>query len=201
MANVQAAFGFRHIGFLPGYSPDYQQLTRQIQSANATKIFMGDPVVKVATSSYIMQAASAYTTTPLEGIFVGCNYIPSGGQLTLQPSPFWVGAAAADATGYLINAPGALFLAAALNTAIVTSNIGQTIGFSIGTGSTSGGGFSGATLDQNTITTNAGSAALLPFQIVSLYQGIGNGSDPSTAYNWAVVTFNNQRFRALTSVA
>jgi len=36
----------------------------------------------------------------------------------------------------------------------------------------------------------------LPFQIVQLYQGIGNGSDPTTAYNWAVVTFNNQRFRA-----
>ncbi len=40
MANIQAAFGFRHIGVLPGYAPDYQQLTRQIQSANSTKIFM-----------------------------------------------------------------------------------------------------------------------------------------------------------------
>lgn len=195
MANVQSAYGFRHIGFLPGYGPDYQQLTRQIQSSNTTKIFNGDPVVKSqSATSYIIQGSN--NTATLEGIFVGCNYVPTGGQLTLQPSPFWVGAAASDATGYLINAPGALFLAAALNTAIVTANIGANIGYSIGTGSTVGGGFSGATLDQSTInTTNT-----LPFQIVSLYQGIGNGADPATAYNWVVVTFNNQRFRSLTGV-
>lgn len=196
MANIQSAFGFRHIGFLSGYSPDYQQQTRLIQSTNTTKIFNGDPVQKSGATNYILQGSGS-TTTILEGIFVGCNYIPTGGQLTLQPSPFWVGGAASDATGYLINAPGALFLAAALNTAIVTANIGANIGYSIGTGSTSGGGFSGATLDQSTIgTTNT-----LPFQIVSLYQGVGNGSDPSTPYNWVVVTFNNQRFRTLTGVA
>jgi hypothetical protein len=192
MANVQAAFGFRHIGFLPGYSPDYQQLTRQIQSSNATKIFNGDPVIK--STNWIVQASN--NTATLEGIFVGCNYVPTGGTLTLQPSPFWVGSAASDATGYLINAPGALFLAAALNTAIVTSNIGNMIGFAIGTGSTVGGGFSGATLDASTATTTV---STLPFQVVSLYQGIGNGSDPTTAFNWAVVTFNNQRFRVGTT--
>ncbi len=187
---MQAQFGFRHIGFLPGYGPDYQQLSRQIQSSNATKIFNGDPVIKSTGTNYIIQGSN--NTATLEGIFVGCNYVPTGGLLTVQPSPYWVGSAASDATGYLINAPGALFLAAALNTAIITSNIGANIGFSIGTGSTTGGGFSGATLDQSTIsTTNT-----LPFQIVQLYQGIGNGSDPLTAYNWAVVTFNNQRFRA-----
>lgn len=190
MANVQSAFGFRHIGFLPGYGPDYQQLSRQIQSSNTTKIFMGDPVIKSTGTNYIIQGSN--NTATLEGIFVGCNYVPTGGLLTVQPSPYWVGSAASDSTAYLINAPGALFLAAALNTAIITSNIGANIGFSIGTGSTVGGGFSGATLDQSTIsTTNT-----LPFQIVQLYQGIGNGSDPTTAYNWAVVTFNNQRFRA-----
>jgi hypothetical protein len=194
VANIQSAFGFRHIGFLSGMGPDYQQQTRLIQSTNTTKIFFGDPVIKSAASNYIVQGNS--TTTVLEGIFVGCNYIPTGGQLTLQPSPFWIGAAASDATGYLINAPGALFLAAALNTAIATSNIGANIGYAIGTGSTSGGGFSGATLDQSTIaTTNT-----LPFQIVSLYQGIGNGSDPTTPFNWAVVTFNNQRFKQLQGV-
>jgi hypothetical protein len=195
MANVQSAFGFRHIGYLSGYGPDYQQQKRLIQATNTTKIFNGDPVVKSGATNYIIQAAN--NTTILEGIFVGCNYVPTGGQLTLQPSPFWVGSAASDATGYLINAPGALFLAAALNTAIVTSNIGANIGFSIGTGSTSGGAFSGATLDFATVST----LNTLPFQIVDLYQGVGNGSDPSTAFNWVVVTFNQQRFKTLTGVA
>ena len=192
MANVQSAFGLRHIGYLPGFAPDYQQLTRQIQSSNATKIFTGDPVVK--SGAYIVQASS--TTVTLEGIFVGCNYVPTGGLLTLQTSPFWPGSAASDATGYLINSPGALFLVAALNTAIVTSNIGGNIGWSSGTGSTVGGGYSGFTVDQSTITTSN----TAPFQIVSLYQGAGNGSDPSTPYNWCVVTFTNQRFRTLTGV-
>ena len=194
MANVQSAFGFRHIGFLSGAGPDYQQQTRLIQATNTTKIFNGDPVFKGAGTNYIVQASNS--TTALTGIFVGCNYTPIGGLLTVQASPFWPGSSASDGTGYIINAPNALFLAAALNTAIVTANIGSNIGFAIGTGSTAGGGFSGATLDASTIgTTNT-----LPFQIVSLYQGIGNGSDPTTPFNWAVVTFNNQQYKQLTGV-
>lgn len=194
MANVQAAFGLRHIGFLSGAAPDYQLATRLIQSTNTTKIFAGDPVVKQAATGYIVQASN--NTTTLEGIFQGCVYTPSGGIPTW--SPFWPGAAAVDATAYILNAPNALFLAASLNTAIVTSNIGANVGFSIGTGSTVGGGFSGATLDQTTATT--GTTNTLPFQIVDLYKGVGNGSDPTTAYNWTVVTFNNQRFKQLTGV-
>jgi hypothetical protein len=192
MANLQSAFGFRHIGYLPGGAPDYQQLTRQIQSSNATKIFNGDPVIK--STSFMAQASN--NTTTIEGIFVGCNYVPTGGLLTLQPSPFWPGSAASDGTGYVINAPNALFLAAALNTAIVTADIGKMVGFSIGTGSTVGGGFSGATVDQSTLSTNVTASLTLPFQVFSLYQGIGNGADATTPFNWVVLTLNNQRFRA-----
>lgn len=193
MANTQSAFGFRHIGYLSGGGPDYQQQSRLIQSTNTTKIFAGDPVVK--SGGYIIQASSG-TTTVLEGIFVGCQFTPSGGLGIPQWSPWWPGAAAVDATAYVINAPNALFLAASLNTAIVTTNIGDGIGFVIGTGSTVGGGFSGATLDYTSLTT----ATTASFQVVSLYPGVGNGSDNSTAYNWAVVTFNNQRFKTLAGV-
>jgi|SRR5882724_9233821 len=195
MANVQSAYGFRHIGFLSGGSPDYQLATRLISSANTTKIFRGDPVQKIASSSYIGQAAAASTAT-IDSIFDGCVYIPVGGGTPIW-SPFWPGTAASDATAYVINAPNALFLAASLLTAIVTSDIGLNVNFNIGTGSTAGGGFSGATIDQSThSTTNT-----LPFQVYSLYQGIGNGSDPSTNYNWSVVTFNNQRFKQLQGTA
>lgn len=193
MANTQSAFGFRHIGFLPGAGPDYQLQTRLIQSTNTTKIFTGDPVVKSGATNYIVQGAN--NTTTLVGIFQGCQYVPVGGGSPLW-SPIWPGAAASDATAYILNAPNALFLAAALNTSIVTSNIGANIGFAIGTGVTAGGGFSGATLDQSSIaTTNT-----LPFNIFSLYQGIGNGSDATTAYGWAVVTFNLQQYKSLTGV-
>lgn len=200
MANIQTAFGFRHLGYLSGGAPDYQQANRAVSSTNTTKIFFGDPVVKVGTTKYIAQAAN--NTTVLEGIFAGCTFIPATGG-TVVWSPFWPGAAALDATAYIINAPNALFLAASNNTAITEANIGANIGFAIGTGSTVGGAFSGATLDQSTIsTTNT-----LPFQIYGIYGanlsnfgGVGNGSDSATAFNWAVVTFNNERFKQLTGV-
>jgi hypothetical protein len=195
MANVQATFGFKHIGYLSGGGPDYQLATRAIQSSNATKIFFGDPVIKSAASPYIIQAATASNTAVLEGIFYGCTYVPSGGSQLW--SPYWPGAAAVDATAYIVNAPNALFLVAALNTAISSANIGEGILFNLGTGSTTGGAFSGATVDQNALST----AQSAPFEIISLYNGVGNGSDPTTPYNWVVVTFNNQRFRTGTSIA
>lgn len=194
MANTQTAFGFRHVGYLSGGAPDYQLATRLIQSTNTTKIFRGDPVVKDPTTGYIKQAAN--NTTVIEGIFDGCMFTPVGGGTPVW-QPFWPGAASADATAYIINAPNAIFLAAATNTAIPVSAIGENIGFAIGTGSQVGGGFSGATADQSTLgTTNT-----LPFQVYGLYSGIGNGSDPSTPFNWVEVTLNNQRFKQLTGTA
>ena len=69
------------------------------------------------------------------------------------------------------------------------------------TGNTTNG-FSGATIDQSTLnTTNT-----LPFRVVAPvttsgnFGQIGNGSDPSTAYGWAVVAFNSQNFKQLTGL-
>jgi hypothetical protein len=200
MANVAATFGFKHIGDSSGGSPTYQQSTRLIQSTNATKIGFGDPVQKAnATSQYIVQGVGTSTpAAPIIGIFVGCQYTPSGGLGIPQWSPYWPGAAAADATAYIIDSPQALFLVATLQTAVVTSNIGNVVGFTTGTPQTVGGGYSIATIDQSLATTTTGGTTVsaLPFKIVSLYQGIGNGSDPSTNFNWAVVQFNQQIWRS-----
>lgn len=208
MSNTQTQFGFKHVGFLPGGAPDYQLSTRLVASSNTTSIYFGDPVQKTANTQYIAQASS--TTAPLEGIFQGCMLIPSTGGAPTW-SPFYPGAAGADVTAYVMAAPNALFMAAATNTNIPSTAIGENIGFSIGTGSTFGGGFSGATLDQSTIsTTNT-----LPFQIVALFGstnatgsintgnfgGVGNGSDTTSAFNWCIVTLNNSRFKQLTGVA
>lgn len=198
MANTQAAFGFRHIGYLGGGSPDYQLSTGLILSSNTTKIFRGDPVVRTVSTGKIAQASN--NTETIVGIFDGCMYTPVGGPPTWLP--YWPGAAAVDATAYFIDAPNALFMAAALNTSIVTANIGENVGYAIGTGNTTNG-FSGATIDQSTLnTTNT-----LPFRVVAPvttsgnFGQIGNGSDPSTAYGWAVVAFNSQNFKQLTGLA
>lgn len=202
MANTQAQFGFRHLGYLSGGAPDYQQSQRLILKTYSTVIGFGDPVYKInATSAYIQQGTLALSTSaPMQGIFVGCQYTPTGGLGIPQWSPCWPGAtAAADAIAYVIDAPNATFVAAANLTALVTANIGNAVNYVVGTANTTGGGFSAFTLDQATATGSGVTALNLPFKIVQLYQGVGNGSDPSSNYNWVVVAFNSQTYRVLGS--
>lgn len=212
MANVLAPFGFRHCGYLPGYAPDYQLQSRPIAAGNATKIFFGDPVVGLSTG-YIAQSPSTPsggggTGTIVIGIFQGCQLVDTTGLTRFLPA--WPGAALLDAEGSFIAAPGALFLVQVDTGPVVLADIGSTISFNIGTGSTVGQQLSGATLNYASRSNSAGTA--LPFRIVSLYGGpagvatgllnaggmgaLGNGADNTTANNWCVVTFNTQEFRA-----
>lgn len=199
MANTQATFGFRHIGYLGGGSPDFQLSTGVIASGNTTKIFRGDPVVRTPATGKIAQGSN--NTETLAGIFDGCMYTPVGG--TPVWSPFWPGAGASvDATAYIVDAPNAVFLAAALNTSLVTANIGENVGYTIGTGNTTTG-FSAATVDQASLNTTL----TLPFRVIAPvttqgnYGVVGNGSDPSTPFGWAIVTFNSQNFKVPTGLA
>jgi len=189
MANTQAQFGFAHFGYLPGGAPDYQLSKYQIQSTYATAIFFGDAVQKSASlGPYIQPCTSGSSvSTGLIGIFQGCQYTPKGGVPGWLP---WYPAAAAgaDSTAYVIDAPNAMFKVAALLTAIPATAIGNNIGFTTGAGGTTvGGGFSSYTIDFASIS----SAALMPFKVLQLYPGVGNGSDPTTNYNWVIVGFNN----------
>lgn len=198
MANTQTAFGFRHIGYQGGGSPDYQLSTGLIASANTTKIFRGDPVLTNTSSGKVEQATNASSTTYstiIAGIFDGCQYTPTGG--IPQWSPFWNGGgASSDPTAYIIDAPNALFMVAALNTSIVTADIGINVAFVTGTGN-SVTGYSGATIDQSSLAVTT----TLPFRVVTPvtrsgnFGQIGNGGDPGTAYGWAIVAFNNQRYK------
>jgi hypothetical protein len=77
VANTQATFGFRHIGYTSGGAPDFQLSTRLIASAYGTKIFRGDPVVVDPTTGKLQQASS--NTVNVAGVFDGCFYTPVGG--------------------------------------------------------------------------------------------------------------------------
>lgn len=209
MANTQAQFGFKQMGYQSGGAPDFQMSVRAIQSTYATKIGFGDPVIRsTSATAYIIQATGTLATSnPIEGIFVGCQYTPTSGLQIPTWSPSWPGVTvAADAVAYVIDAPNAQFLVATLQTAAGTADIGKVVNFTTGTPSTVGGQYSVATIDMSTATAAGGTAiSSLPFRIVGLYGsnsnigalsnqfgGVGNGTDPSTNYNWAVVTFNNQ---------
>ncbi len=208
MANTQAAFGFKHIGYQGGSAPDFQYSTRAILKSSATVIGFGDPVQRTNnTSPYITLAAGGSVTTgPLEGIFYGCQITPAGGGAPTW-SPGWPGVtAASDAVAYIIDAPNALFLAATLLTACSSGIIGQTIGVNIGTASTTGAMLSGATIDQSTATATVLGTTMTawPFRLISLFgpgQGnfgaVGNGTDQTSNYAWVVVGFNNQVNRTL----
>lgn len=194
MANVQQTFGFQHIGYLPGYAPDMAPSRRMIQSSYATAIFFGDPVVKSSSSPYIQQAIVTTGGTAIAGIFQGCWYTPKGGGSPVY-SPWFPGSVQTDATALIIDSPGALFKVAAANTAVPATAIGNNVSWSTGAGgTTTGGGFSTYTVDFSTLTNNATAA----FTIVDMWsnRAVGNGTDNSNPFNWVVVSFNSEVYRA-----
>ena len=189
MTNTTGLMGFKHIGFLPGYAPDYQLQPKLAISSNATAIYNGDPVT--FASGYII-AADASASAKVDGIFQGCQYTDASGNTKWSPYL----PAAQTATCYVISAPGALFQAQASNTAITQANINSNIGYVAAAGQTTGGGFSGYTLDSSKI----GTTATYPFRLVNLLSSQApsgtNGTDNASAYNQAIVTFNNVDYRS-----
>jgi hypothetical protein len=187
MANVNAPFGFRHVGLVGGVAPNFGLITRKIASNNATKIYQNDPVQMLATG-YVAQWAAAVAVSQLVGVFQGCHYLSTsrGG---IVWSPYWPGAdATGDVTAYLQPCAGAApatFLVQSSGTAIGFADIGANADVTIGTGSTLTG-ISGATLNQATLAVTA----TLPFRVVGLYEGVGNGSDVTTSFNWVIVAAN-----------
>jgi hypothetical protein len=189
MTNTTGYMGFQHIGFLPGYAPDYQLQAKMVVASNATAIYNGDPVT--FASGYII-ACDATASGTVNGIFQGCQYTDASGVTQWRPYV----PAAQTATAYIINAPGALFKAQASNTAITQAQINSNVGFVVAAGQTTGGGFSGYTLDSGHI----GTTATYPFRLVNLLSTQApsgtNGTDNANPYNQAIITFNNVDYRA-----
>lgn len=186
MANTLAPFGFKALGNY-GASPTFGLVTRLIASNNTTDIFHGDPVKNLNTG-YIAQWSAGVAVSQLAGVFVGCQYISSAtGELVR--SRFWPGTGnTGDVTALILpcnlSIPP-LFAVQSSGTAIGLADIGANADVSIGTGSQTTG-ISGATLDQSTLNTTA----TLPFRVMGLWNGVGNGSDSASDYNWVIVAAN-----------
>jgi hypothetical protein len=181
---------------LPGNAPDMAPSRRMIQSSYATAIFFGDPVIKSASSPYIQLAITTTGGTAIAGIFQGCYQIPKGQSAPIF-TPWFPGSVQSDATALVIDAPGALFRVASGTTTVAISStaVGNNISWSTGAGGTTfGAGFSTYTVDNATLTNNATAA----FTVVDMWsnRAIGNGADNTTPFNWIVVTFNNEAYRA-----
>jgi len=205
MANTNAPYGFKQYGGI-GVTPTYEQVVMSIASNNATPIYQNDPIVQLSTG-YIAQASS--NSVAVGGIFVGCKYLSVSQKRTIW-MPYWPGSdASGDVTAYVITDPNAQFIVQTANsnttaTAVGLTNVGNNIGFAIGTGNTATG-LSGAYADQFTIATTA----TLPFRILALANYTPgqvsplasiNGNDPTTAYNAIIVGFNNAVGKSLTGI-
>lgn len=181
--------------------------------------------VQFGGGSYTTGSATGYVFQQLAGVFAGCTFV-SVVQKRQIWSNYWPGSDAnGNVTGYCITDPNAQFTVQTGNsnttaTAFGVATIGQNIGFNFndftGTGETNGNtanGLSTYFADQYTLpATNLGGVganAFLPFRIISLVNSpLGtasalsgqNGSDPTTAYNYVVVGFNNAVSKQLYSI-
>ena len=83
------------------------------------------------------------------------------------------------------------------NAQITLAAVGNNVNFALGAGNTTTGS-SGASIDVSTLATTT----TLPFRVIGLYTDPpgSNGSDTTSAFNWAYVTFNNADLKSLTGI-
>lgn len=190
MSNTNAPFGFSPSGAVSG-SPNFKLSKRLIASTYATPIYFGDPIMAVQNSDtgYVIQYAAG--TQQTAGIFRGCVYTSVSQGRTVR-SNYWPGSDAnGDVTAYVIDDPYAEFVVQAGGTAIGVTNLNLNATVGYGTPSTYTG-ISAAYL------TSPAATSTLPFIIKGFVQdptGV-NGTDITTAYNWVIVGFNFQTFKA-----
>lgn len=199
MANTNAPFGFRQYQGGAGGAPTFAQTVRRIKS-DAGAIYYGDPVMPVISTAngYITQGAPG--TTTLAGIFVGCKYLSTSQKRTVF-SNYWPGSdATGDVEAYVIDDPNTRFVVQGNSTTFniggslstfTSSPVGQYAQFAIGSGNTATG-ISGAYLNS------LGTTVTFPFVVTDVITQPpgGPGTDPTSAYNWVVVGFNNEWLRA-----
>jgi hypothetical protein len=198
MPNPNAPFGFADSHRL-GAAVNYQMSRRWILATNPTPIFTGDPIVQLS-SGYVAQAAPG--TTQIAGIFCGCEYM-SISQKKWIAVPWWPGNdAVLSGTGFDVHAkviddPLTVFRVQG-NGQILLAHVGMNAQFALGAGNTVTGK-SGATLDVAGVGLGPPSTlATWPWRIVDLIRDPPGapGTDSTSPFNWAYVTFNNQDYKA-----
>jgi hypothetical protein len=170
MANGNFPFGVLPLTSATGSTGNFEMAYAPIAYDNATKIFRGDPVLRLNTG-YIGQWVATSNVGNMAGIFWGCHYLSSATG-TIQYSQYWPGAdvaLSAQPTLYAEIIPvntgqPAKFYVQSDSTGVGFLDIGANCDLALGTGNTFNGQ-SGAYIDHTTInTTNT-----LPFRIIDLY--------------------------------
>ena len=198
MSNTNAPFGLLPVGGADGAAPTYPMVKRYISSSDTTTSYRGDPMQWLNTG-FVSQGAAGTVVSQFAGVLWGVTYYSQSQQATTF-SKYWPAADVASGStvvAHLIPVSSGvpmMFYGQTSNsnstaTAVTFADVGQTIDYAIGTGSTLSG-MSGAYLDQHV----QGTTATLPFRIIDTWahytNNAGPGSDAASAYDWIVVQAN-----------
>lgn len=184
---VNAPLGLQTASYL-GAAPFTGAIAKfQITPAYGTNLFIGDAVT--LTNGLIVRDAPG--TTPVLGVFQGCQYTDAQGNI--QFSKYWP-ASTVVKTGTIALAdisidPNTEFTIQA-NTTVTTASIGKNANLTYATAGSAATGMSGAMLDVSTINTTA----TLAVHIVGFDPMPGNVS--GVTYNNVLVKPNNSLFAA-----
>jgi len=190
MANSNAPFGLSTIGVGGGAAPNFELITAKIASNDTQACYHQDPV-KLLSTGYVTQWTAGTAASQFFGVLQSVKYF-SVSQGKVVSMPYWPGSdASGDVTAYLVPVQLAVppkFIIQSSGSAITQADVGLNGDLSMGTGSTVGGCFSGATINQATLNTTS----TFPLRIVGLYEGATGapGSDAASSYNWVIVTAN-----------
>ena len=199
MANTLAPNGFQLAGFLDGRNGSLGQATYSIASGYATNIYSGD-VVALSSGTVVIGPTG---TSAILGVFIGCEYYSTAVNRVIW-SPYWP-ASTTVPSGTVVNAyviidPQATFKVQTSGTnAAATSNINTNYDYA-GVGTTGAAPSTQALTGQSVAYLNlATSGSNYAFRLLSLVTAPpgANGTDTTTPYNFVIVGFNNQTFRAV----
>ena len=150
MANTNAKFGLRPIGKLGSGVNSTGTTEYRILSGTTGSIFTGDPVVMKATGGIAVAAAGDL----LLGVFQGCQYTDSAGEVQFSPY-FPDGTVTSDAVAFVVDDPNALFeVESAATGSVVQTVVGNNADIVYASGSTTDGQ-SGVTISGTTAATSA----------------------------------------------
>lgn len=198
MANTNAPFGLRWLGFASGSAaPTFSLIPGKIAAANTKKFYKGDGVQQLATGYVDAVQAASVTASQWTGVFSSASYVSTAFGRRVTAPYFPGGDTAADVDVLLvplISSPPQLFVAQTLLTSATFADIGRNVDVAYAAGTAyTGTSKSALTIDMST----NGTTATLPFRIVNLWSAFAApgapGADDTTSYNWVVVEFNSNQ--------
>jgi hypothetical protein len=192
---VDAPYGLEAINRVDGLP--YAGAIRQVPIASTynTPIYYGD-IVRIADGGTIEKStvttdATTAAANNTVGVFVGCQFVNSQGQV-VQGQFYQSNTAQTTAIAYVIDDPMAAFKVAvtAANGAMATVNkgiVGTNIQVRQGSGSNTTGDSGVCVVAANGV----GSAAALPLRVVAV---VPDTAANATAFREVVVKFNNHQY-------